>query len=124
MHSGQTKSSSGSTRVRYHISCHKCGKQVQYADKCDKECQTGATLLLSGIEDGDFEKEPHFQFMQHAVEVSLKLDQNGKIPKSWILLDNQSTAVDVFYNSSLLKNIRKRKKEKAHGHTLQECRYD
>jgi hypothetical protein len=48
--------------------------------------------------------------MQHAVEVSLKLDENGKILKSWILLDNQSTAVDVFSNSSLLKkNIGKSK---------------
>ena len=43
------------------------------------------------------------------IEVSLKLDESGKIPKSWILLDNQST-VDVFYNANLLRNIRKGEK--------------
>ena len=39
----------------------------------------------------------------------MKLDESGKIPKSWILLGNQST-VDVFYNANLLRNIRKGKK--------------
>jgi hypothetical protein len=29
------------------------------------------------------------------------------IPKAWILLDNQSSTIDVFYNESILKNIRK-----------------
>ena len=43
------------------------------------------------------------------IEVSLKLDESGKTPKSWILLDNQST-VDVFYNANLLRNIRKGEK--------------
>ena len=39
----------------------------------------------------------------------MKLDESGKIPKSWILLNNQST-VDVFYNANLLRNIRKGEK--------------
>ena len=61
---------------------------------------------FDGRYNGEFKHEEHFQFLQHTKEVSLKLDEGGKIPKSWILLDNQST-VDVFYNASLLRNIRK-----------------
>ena len=63
-------------------------------------------LLTAGIENGEFNHDVHFQFLQHTKEVSLKLDESGKPPKSWILLDNQST-VDVFYNANLLRNIRK-----------------
>ena len=35
-----------------------------------------------------------------------QMGQDGRLPKSWILLDNQST-VDVFYNAGLLTGIRK-----------------
>ena len=66
-------------------------------------------LLMAGIENREFNHEEHFKFLQHTKEVSLKLDESGKIPKSWILLDNQST-VDVFYNANLLRNIRKGEK--------------
>ena len=37
--------------------------------------------------------------------VSLQLGEDGKVPATWILLDNQST-VDIFQNGLLLKNIR------------------
>ena len=50
-----------------------------------------------------------FQFLQHTNDgVALKLNEHdGKIPKSWILLDTYQSTVDVFYNAQLLKNIRK-----------------
>jgi hypothetical protein len=35
---------------------------------------------------------------------------SGTVPKAWILLDSQST-VDVFYNKTLLQNIRKASKQ-------------
>jgi len=38
--------------------------------------------------------------------VPLKLGEDGKMPRVWILSDNQSM-VDVFYNIALLQNIRK-----------------
>jgi hypothetical protein len=35
----------------------------------------------------------------------MNIDEHGRVPKTWVLLDNQST-VDVFHNAALLKNIR------------------
>lgn len=46
-----------------------------------------------------------FQFLTHGSSISLKTGDGPNIPKTWILLDNQST-VDVFQNKSLLCNIR------------------
>ena len=37
--------------------------------------------------------------------VVMQIEGNGKLPKNWILLNNQST-VDVFCNKNLLSNIR------------------
>ena len=103
---GQQKAATGSGRKdKSHITCHRCGKQGHYANQCEDERQTGATMLMSGIEDGEFHGQGHFQFLQHENGVSLKVGEDGKLPKSWILLDNQST-VNVFYNAGLLRNIR------------------
>jgi len=39
-------------------------------------------------------------------DIDLTLGEDGEIPDSWILLDNQST-INVFKNKSLLTKIRK-----------------
>ena len=49
----------------------------------------------------------NFKFCGFNVEgIYIEYGGDGKIPDSWILLDNQS-AINVFNNKSLLTNIRK-----------------
>ena len=42
-------------------------------------------------------------------EIVMRIEDGGKLPKDWILLDNQSK-VDVFCNKKLLTNIREHSK--------------
>ena len=47
----------------------------------------------------------NFLNIARSAGVALNAGQESRIPKTWILLDNQST-VDVFHNDDLLENIR------------------
>ena len=79
------------------------------------EKQTATTLLMDGVSNGEFNSNLHFHFFKQKIEtlndeVIMQIGSDGKLPKSWILLDNQFT-VDVFYNKELLINIRKQHKK-------------
>ena len=93
--------------IKRNVTCHKCGVKGHYATDCPElaaeraagfsATQTGTTLLMAGIAEGEFDDDSKtsFTFVNHGVTCQVGTD--GRVPKSWILLDNQST-VDVFYN--------------------------
>ncbi len=110
---GKPRGKGGGKKDKSDIKCFKCQKFGHYSNECkeetqDKDRETGATMLMDGIEKGEFDQKDHFQFtlsQQGEVGATLQTGTDGRVPKTWILLDNQST-VDVFYNDDLLENIR------------------
>jgi hypothetical protein len=105
------------TRVKKdvaNIECYNCGKLGHYSSDCPKpRKQTGEQLLTAGIESGEFHGNDNFAFVNDGNGLSSNSRSDGvtlnggqgRIPNTWILLDNQST-VDVFHNALLLKQIR------------------
>jgi hypothetical protein len=92
----------GSTRgggrcLRSEIWCYNCGSPGHIAQECPHRNSGGddtmaMQLLMQGAEDLNVEES--FQFAQ----------VKGKLPRSWVLLDNQSM-VNIFYNKALLWDV-------------------
>ena len=86
------------TRGRHFpgVKCYNCNMFGHYAGNCPNASapRDEAQLFMAGIEADD---EVEFTFaMPHGI--------GGKLPRNWILLDNQST-VNIFYNKQLLKDV-------------------
>ena len=49
-------------------------KGTSYANECNEEYQTGApTMLMTSMEDGEFDAKNHFQFLQDDNGISMKI---------------------------------------------------
>ena len=86
-----------------NIKCYNCNKMGHYRGQCshanskNDKTETGVSALqISKLSISDNKYEVMFA----------QLDELVNIPKSWVLLDTQST-VSVFNNPGLLENIRK-----------------
>jgi len=121
------------------VTCFKCKKQGHYTNECNEENtddeddstkkkttnKKGSKFMNQGkydkkktgneenSKDSDKGAESSdddykFAFLQH--DVACTVQDKVAIPKTWILLDSQST-VDVFSNPKLLTNIRDAKRD-------------
>ena len=106
-------------RDRATVTCSKCKALGHYANeeicpmynKPKGSTESGTQLLTSGVDANDFDDDDtvSFEFLQSGVVC--KTDEAPHVPINWILLDNQSTMIDVFCNQALLRNIRASEKQ-------------
>jgi hypothetical protein len=91
----------GTNGITYpNITCRRCRKTGHYGNYCPDrvaEQEPAAPAAATGNPEGAQNT--------HSCSFSQLEKRKFTIPKTWVLLDNQST-VDIFYNHDLLQNIR------------------
>jgi hypothetical protein len=105
------------TQENPQIQCYNCQEMGHYVSVCMNEWRgrraevSGTQALMAGVEGNDYDKNTIsfncFNMEQQDSNQDGHLQHQGaEVSKTWILLDNQSTA-DVFCNPKLLKDILK-----------------
>ena len=96
----EKKSYKKNNKKKKELICYKCNGKGHYAHNCPSTTETivlATVLANNGIVGSDEEEsDDDFAFVSYGVLCN-QVDNNNNLPKSWILLDNQST-VDVFHN--------------------------
>ena len=111
-----TPSGNQGRKDKSHIKCFNCGTYGHYANQCQNRGNTGSTEptqtpgttttsnAVSMLMTETSQEQPE-QTSYHFAQVAMVQPTRPGIPRTWILLDSQST-VDLFSNKDLLDNIR------------------
>ena len=90
------------------ITCYNCNAKGHYAGECPVKLVTPATQHLQLVDGEDIvvhNHDPETEYGFTFTNVNSSLYQSIAIPRTWLLLDSQST-ISIFCNKQLLHNIR------------------
>ena len=112
----------GGKKDKSKVQCRKCKAMGHYANeevcpqyKPKEGAESGTQLLMAGVDVDAFDDDDtvSFEFLQSGVVC--KTDDEVQVPRTWILLDNQST-IDFFLQR--VSPPQHSHQQQANGHTL------